>query len=620
LRTILIFRNAFTSLSFLFTVLSGSLTAQAADTLRAARRIVAATAMAASEYTLGVAAGGGRVVAPEEVAEATLFLEQARFDLPLLPPPLRPYADSALRELVGMTARLAPAAAVEALADSLRGRIAAVMGDAVIPTPSRPPSLGRGAEVYRVQCAFCHGDSGAGDGSKAATLAGPPPTNLTDRGLVGSLSPVDIYRRITMGVAGTSMPEFEPTLSEEDRWAVTAYVATLPYGGSPSGAVFAAVRRQLDSALTLRSDRIALDAYLTFEQVETQVRAQDARLAARLEDEFRRLRQLAGAGADAAALRDVAGELSSDLELAERLISDQGSRANLLLSSFLLLVREGFEAILIIAALLTFLTRAGAPQRRRDVAWGAWAAVGASVVTALVFQLLVGGDQAGQREVFEGLTMLAATLVLFYVSYWLLSKIEADKWQAFLKNQMRAALTSGSALALASVAFLAVYREGVETILFYKALLVSGGVGGAGAVAGGMALGAVALVGVYFAIMRLGLRIAMKPFFAVTGVLLYYMAFVFAGKGIAELQEGRLIGTTVIPSLGWLRVPFLGIYPTVQSLALQGALVVCALVAVAWGVGRTVGRSGDTAGGRAVDTAAVGRNGQSGEQAVGETS
>jgi high-affinity iron transporter len=245
----------------------------------------------------------------------------------------------------------------------------------------------------------------------------------------------------------------------------------------------------------------------------------------------------------------------------------------------LLLVREGFEAILIIAALMTFLTKSGASARRREVALGAWAAVGASVVTAVVFEVLIEAGP-GQREAFEGITMLVAVVVLFYVSYWLLSKIAADKWSEFLKSKMQAALTSGSALALASVAFLAVYREGVETILFYKALLASGGPGGAGAVVAGVALGAVALVLLYVAIMRLGLRIPMKAFFAVTGALLYYMAFVFAGKGIAELQEGRIVGTTVIPALQWLRVPFLGIYPTMQSLALQGVLLGLLLVAL----------------------------------------
>jgi high-affinity iron transporter len=197
----------------------------------------------------------------------------------------------------------------------------------------------------------------------------------------------------------------------------------------------------------------------------------------------------------------------------------------------------------------------------------------------VAFELLLNVPP-GRRSALEGVTMLAAVVVLFYVSYWLLSKIEADKWSAFLKGKMQAALSSGSALALASVAFLAVYREGVETILFYKALLVSGGPGDAGAVVAGVALGAVVLVFLYILLMRLGVRIPMRAFFAVTGALLYYMAFVFAGKGIAELQESRVVGTTVIPALEWLRVPFLGIYPTVQSLVLQGLLVVLLGVAL----------------------------------------
>jgi high-affinity iron transporter len=308
--------------------------------------------------------------------------------------------------------------------------------------------------------------------------------------------------------------------------------------------------------------------------VEGAVRARQPALATRLEDEFRELREQAGSG-DVAALHR---QLLGDLENAERAVTDKSSTANLFVQSFLLLVREGFEAILIIAALMTFLSKAGAAERRGEVAWGAWAGVAASVVTAILFELLIQ-TTPGQRDALEGVTMLVAVAVLFFVSYWLLSKVEADKWTAFLKQRVHAALSSGSALALASVAFLAVYREGVETILFYKALLVSGGSGDAGPVVLGVVLGAAALVVLYVVIMRLGMRIPMKLFFAVTGVLLYYMAFVFAGKGIAELQEGRVIGTTVIPALEWLRVPFLGIYPTLQSLALQGLLVLLALVA-----------------------------------------
>jgi high-affinity iron transporter len=520
-------------------------------------------------------------VAPEEVAEAKLFLDQARFDTPFLPQGVRVYGDSTLTELRAMLERVAPPGDVERLVATLTARLAAAVGGALIPTPSRPPSLARGAAVYREQCAFCHGGTGRGDGPKAKSLTGPPPTSFVSPVAMGSLSLVDVYRKITIGVAGTAMPEFEQSLPEDDRWAVATYALTLQYGGSAEAAVFAAVRRQLDSAVALRSEKLAFDAYLTFEEVETTVRAQNAGLASRLEDEFAQLRQRAAARATPSELQAIHRALLGDLEHAERVATDETSRPHLWLQSFLLLLREGFEAILIIAALMTFLTKSGAPARRREVALGAWAAVGASVVTAVVFEVLIEAGP-GQREAFEGITMLVAVVVLFYVSYWLLSKIAADKWSAFLKSKMQAALSSGSTLALASVAFLAVYREGVETILFYKALLASGGQGGTAAIAAGAALGAVALVFVYVAIMRLGLRMPMKAFFAVTGALLYYMAFVFAGKGIAELQEARVVGTTVIPALQWLRVPFLGIYPTLQSLALQGVLVLLLLVALVW--------------------------------------
>lgn len=548
------------------------------DSVSVARRIVAAAELAAKEYALGVPPEGGRITDAEEVKEARLFIEQARLDVHALPTAARSYADSALTALAALLERSAPQSEVRDLAQALGDRLARSAGGAVFPIPATPPSLARGAQIYRQQCASCHGEAGRGDGPAARGLS-PPPANLADPQVMGAKSRLDLYRQLLLGVAGTAMPSFERTLSEDDRWAVAAYALTLQYGGSHAAAVFAAVRRQLDSAVVLRSDKVAFDAYLTFEEIETDIRARNAGLVGRLEDEFTRLRERAAAGAPPEELGALHRALLGDLENAERVATDRASGANLFVQSFLLLAREGFEAILIIAALMTFLAKAGAPARRREVAWGAWAAVAASIITAALFELLIE-TTPGQRDALEGVTMLVAVVVLFYVSYWLLSKIEADKWTAFLKSKMEAALSSGSTLALASVAFLAVYREGVETILFYKALLASGGTGGAGAVLGGVAAGGGVLVILYVLIMRLGVRIPMKPFFAVTGALLYYMAFVFAGKGIAELQEGRIVGTTVIPSLEWLRIPFLGVYPTVQSLVLQGLLLLLLLIAL----------------------------------------
>ena len=654
--------------------------AQAMDSLAVARRIVAAASLAAKEYAIGVTPRGGQVTNPEEVSEAKQFLDQARLDVGSLPRAVRATADSDLAALRAMLDRAAAPDSVAARAGLLAQRIARVVGGALESFPARPPSLVRGAAVYQEQCAQCHGPTGRGDGPKAKHLEGPSPASLADREGMSTVSPVDMYRKLTIGVAGTAMPQFEETLSPEDRWAVATYVATLradeglvregegryattcaschgatgggdgplaatlsvrppalrdlavqgrftdrefeglilrgrpgtampgfartldpgdpakivaflrvlptaerqKYEASPAAATFSVVRRQLDSAVALKSDKIAFDAYLSFEQVETEVQVKNPALAGELEQAFTLLRARTAAGAGPDELGAIQARLLADLERAERLVADRSSGASLFVQSFVLLLREGFEAILIVAALTAFLSKAGALERRRHVARGAWTAVAASAATAVVIELLFE-ITPGQREALEGGTMLLATAVLFYVSYWLLSKIEVAKWNAFVKGRMEDALSTGSGFALSSVAFLAVYREGFETILFYKALLSSAGSTSAAGVAGvmaGIAAGALALVIIYVAVNRFGMKVPLKPFFAVTSAMLYYMAFVFAGKGIADLQESGLVRVSVVP---WApRIPVLGIYPTVQSLALQLLLIVLLLVAVVW--------------------------------------
>ena len=272
--------------------------------------------------------------------------------------------------------------------------------------------------------------------------------------------------------------------------------------------------------------------------------------------------------------------LLGQLENAERTLGDTLSATSLFIQSFFLLVREGLEAILIIGALLTFLAKTGAQDRKRDIHVGVGAAVLASLFTAVLLETVFQVTPA-KREVLEGAVMLTASAVLFYVSYWLLSKIEVARWNQFVRSRVQDAVTSGSALALATAAFLAVYREGFETVLFYKALVLAGPAGNTFVpVTAGIALGSLVLVAVYYAINRFGVRLPLKPFFAVTGLFLYYMAFLFAGRGIAELQEGGIIATTVLP---WApRIPALGIYPTVESLVAQGVLAALLLGALVW--------------------------------------
>ena len=605
------------------------------DRAPVARRVAATAQLAAQEYRVGVV--DGRVVARAEVEEARLFLQEARRSAALLPAEAAKAATAEIDALLHLVGSTAPAdsldAHVRALTDGLTQRLGITLDE----LPSQTPSLARGAEVYQANCAGCHGAVGRGDGPLAAGLE-PPPANLADGAALRGVSPLDYYRRISIGTVGTAMPAFEGRLPAEDRWAAALYASVLrvpaPRGdvppslrtfattarlsddqvlaalgvadrsgpealgrlaavrtfqadhtGAATAQVFDQVRRQLDSAFALARTRDpaasarAFDAYMTFEQVERGVRAKNPGLAAELEAAFASLRTRAAGGATPAELVALRRQLDAGLENAERALGDQTSPFNLFMQSFIIMLREGLEAILIVGALMAFLSKMGAAHRKRDIHIGVGAAIGASLLTAIALETIFVLSPA-HREALEGGTMVVATGVLFYVSYWLLSKMEVVKWNHFVKSKVQDALNSGSALALATAAFLAVYREGFETVLFYKALFVAGTAVGTMPVVAGILAGSVVLVAVYIAINRFGVRLPLKPFFAVTSAFLYYMAFVFAGKGIAELQEGGLIGTTI---LSWApRLPALGIYPTAESLGAQGILLALAVLALVW--------------------------------------
>jgi high-affinity iron transporter len=605
---------------------------QGQDEVTAARRIAATAQLAAQEYRLGV--DGGRIVARAEVEEARLFLSEARRSAAALPPGARDSVARELDRLIEVVATTGSPDLVDAGVREMTTGLAARLGVSLEEIPARAPSVARGREVYERQCASCHGATGLGDGPAAARIE-PVPASLADRAALRGATPLDFFRRVTIGVAGTSMPAFEQTLSLEDRWAVAAYATLLrlprPAGPVPAeladftrtgrmsdaelaaalaatgdssaariaavrsagpesravGPVFARVRAQADSAVALAvagraeaAGAAALDAYITFEQIERTLRAKKPELAASVEASFAALRTSAGGGAPPAVLAAARTSLASELERAERALGETLSPANLFLQSFIILVREGLEAILVVGALMAFLAKTGAAHRKRDIHLGVSAAVALSLLTAVALETVFRLTPAHQ-EALEGATMVLAVVVLFYVSYWLLSKMEVAKWNRFVRSKVQDALTSGSAFALASVAFLAVYREGFETVLFYKALFVAGGSGASlAAIVGGMVAGGVVMAAIYVAINRFGVRLPLKPLFAVTSAFLYYMAFVFAGKGIAELQEGGLVPTTVLP---WApRVPALGIYPTVESLAVQGLLIGLLVAALLW--------------------------------------
>src|SRR5688572_15653349 len=609
-------------------------TASPLDLAPVVRRLAATAQLAAQEYRVGIV--DGRVVSPAEVSEARLFLQESRRSAGALPAGIGRRAVTQIDSIILLVDRTGAPDSVEAQVRRLTSGIASELGITLDDVPRQTPSLARGAEVYQSNCASCHGTLGRGDGPAAAGLE-PAPTNLSDRSALQDQSPLDYYRRITIGVVGTAMPSFEGSLPADDRWAAALYATLLrlpaPAGAVPpnlqsfettgrmsdsdllaaleaadkstatpaqvaairraqpdasaaaTGQVFAEVRAQLDSAYALarRGDSSAntraFDAYMTFEQVEREVRAKDPALAAELEADFAALRGEIGRNGSSGKLEDLRHRLDTGLENAELAVGSELSPLTLVLQSLMIMLREGLEAILIVGALMTFLVKMGAAHRKRDINRGVAAAVGASLATAVAIETVFHLSPAHQ-EMLEGMTMVVATVVMFYVSYWLLSKMEVVKWNHFVKSKVNDALTSGSSLALASAAFLAVYREGFETVLFYKALFLTGGDHSGMPITAGILAGAAVLVAVYVAISRFGVRLPLKPFFAVTSAFLYYMAFVFAGKGVAELQAGGLLSTTVV---SWVpRLPALGIYPTLESSLAQAVLLALLVLALIW--------------------------------------
>lgn len=241
------------------------------------------------------------------------------------------------------------------------------------------------------------------------------------------------------------------------------------------------------------------------------------------------------------------------------------------LNSFVIIVREGLEAVLLIAALLTYLGAARAGKRERVRIWaGAGGGAVASLLTWVVAVTLIplGG---ASRELVEGVTALLAVGVLLYVSHWLFQKTYIHDWKTYLRAQMGTAVSRGSAVAMMGLAFAAVYREGFETVLFYQALLLAAG---GRAVLTGFLPGLLVIAAVGWAIMRAGMKLPLKQVFAVTNSILLYLAFVFLGKGIYNLQESGAFSAHPIawlPSHPALEQLF-GFYPLMETVFAQCAL------------------------------------------------
>ena len=321
----------------------------------------------------------------------------------------------------------------------------------------------------------------------------------------------------------------------------------------------------------------AIEAYLDgFEMAEPALFAKDASLGRSLEAQFTQFRNSIRQGVSNEEIQKQRREIETKLDQAAEMLasSDDFSGYYAFLNSALIILREGLEAALILAAIIAMLRVMGAPHAVRYVHFGWILALVAGVVTWLAAQTVL--TFSGQhRESMEGFISIFAAIALFYVGYWLHTRSEAKRWQAFIQNKVQDILSSKSIFGLVSISFFAVYREAFEVVLFYQALWLQNE-NSHKAILGGFGAGVVVLLAATFAIFKLGLRMPLKYFFGATGTLLYVMAFIFAGTGINQLQAAGWIPATPLnfpPA-----VPLFGIYPTLETLAAQG-LLLCVFIA-----------------------------------------
>ncbi len=516
--------------------------------------------------------------------------------------------------------------------------------------PSRPPDPDQAQQLFADQCAACHGAQGRGDGPLARALD-PPPTDFTDAQRYRQRTLYGLYSTISLGVEGTAMKAYTGltddqrwslaflagSLATDDaqrqagrqqwldtpelqaRWslqrlttstpaeieaedgpagaAVMAWLRSQPgtlFSGANSGKALDLAREQLRAALSSYragdrqlAHRQAVTAYLEgFELTEGNLDAVNRELRLAIEQGMTDFRQGIKHGLAIEQLEALQQRLDRQLQQAAQLLTTTRlSPATAFASALVILLREGLEAILVIAALAAFLVKTGRREGLRYLGLGIAAALGLGALTWWASSMIeISG--AG-RELTEGLAALFAALMLFYVGFWMHSKTSAAQWRGFIQGSIEKALGQGALWGLSSLAFIAVYREIFESVLFYQALWLQTGEAGRGMILYGLMLALALLLVLGWLILRYSTRLPLRQFFAVTAVFMFVLAVVFAGKGVAALQEA---GRLPVDLIRFPRIDLLGIYPTRESLGLQLAMILLALYLL-WRSGRNINRN-----------------------------
>src|SRR5918999_764835 len=345
------------------------------------------------------------------------------------------------------------------------------------------------------------------------------------------------------------------------------------------------IRKKLDEMLLQYKEGRYNEALLTsrsayldsYENIEIPLRPIDPDLTLEMEIKFAELRNLIQSQSRYEEILKKTIEIRNGLDESERLVSGTGIIAPTIAfsTSFSIIFREGLESALIIGAILTYLEASRNQRFKKHIYYGIVIAIGATAVTWFIAEFIIDISGAS-RELIEAIAGVSAVAVLFWVSFWVLNKIETKRWIEFVKAKVWKATTTGSVMVFVMLSFFTVYREGFETVLFYQAILAFARYMEWYVIAG-MVLGLAVIIGVALGVRKLGKKLPLRVLFAVTMGIGAYMSIAFMGNAIREFQEVGYISTThligTVPRLDINLATMTGIHPTVETIVAQIALL-----------------------------------------------
>ncbi|RAI70314.1 cystathionine gamma-synthase [Pseudomonas fluorescens] len=490
--------------------------------------------------------------------------------------------------------------------------------------PVITPDPARGAPLYAQHCSVCHGDTGAGDGPAGVGMT-PPPSNLRDSTRLDRLSLYAIYSTLGLGVEGTDMPAFADQLDDRQRWDLATYIASFSADlatanadktyniadlarqtpaevqaaeGPQAAATFRAQRAQppqvkrgpaqlldytaatLDKSITAyragehdQAYDLSVAAYLEgFELVESSLDNLDANVRKDTEKSLMAYRQSLQDGLPVSEVEQRLEVAKDKLKASVGLLGNDGLSWSLsYISGLLILLREGLEAILVLAAILAFLRNTGqqAAVRSVNAGWGLAFVAGLGTWALAAYVIDVSGSQ---RELLEGATALFASVMVLWLGVWMHDRRHAAAWQDYIKTSL---VGGGGRFGFATLAFFSVYRELFEVILFYETLWLQAGPAGHNAVLAGGATALVLLVGLAWVILRGSAKLPLALFFSINAGLLCALSVVFAGHGVKALQEAGIFGTRPVP---FFEFDWLGIHADAYSLSAQAVAIIAIVV------------------------------------------